>query len=63
MFRCNHHHQGACYLSFVKVNVAKKKKSELSVKIQRCGQFGCVTAYIIRSWLVYACDTVSSIYA
>jgi len=23
MFRFNHHHQGACYLSFAKVTVAK----------------------------------------
>ena len=34
------------------------KKSESSVKIYRCGQFGGVVAYIIRFWLVYVCDTV-----
>ena len=50
--------KGACYLSFVKVTVAKKNQLELSVKIHRCGQFGGVVAYIIRFWLVYVCDTV-----
>jgi len=29
-----------------------------SVKIHHCGQFGGVAAYIIRSCLVYVCDTV-----
>jgi hypothetical protein len=58
MFRFNQHHQGACYLSFAKVTVAKINQLELLVKIHRCGQFGGVAAYIIRSWLVYVCDTV-----
>jgi hypothetical protein len=59
MFRFNRHHQGAFYLSVAEVTVAKKKKkSESSVKICRCSQFGGVVANIIRFWLVYVCDTV-----
>ena len=34
------------------------KQSESPVKIHRCGQFGGVAAYIVRSWLVYVFDTV-----
>ena len=33
------------------------KQSESSVKVHRCGQFGGVAEYIIRSCLVYVCDT------
>jgi len=37
MFRFNHHHQGAYYLSLLKLYLLK-----LSVKIHRCSWFGGV---------------------
>jgi hypothetical protein len=49
MFRFNHYHQGAYYLSFAKVTVAETNQLESSVKIHRCSQFGGVAAYTIRS--------------
>jgi hypothetical protein len=39
-----------------------KNQLELSVKIHRCGQFGGVAAYIIRSCLMYVCDTIWNIW-
>jgi hypothetical protein len=56
MVRFNPRHQGAYYLSFLKLLLLKQLES--SVNIHRCDQFGGVAAYIIRSWLVYVCDTV-----
>jgi hypothetical protein len=35
MFRCNHHHQGAHYLSLLNLQLLKQ-----SIKIHRCGQSG-----------------------
>jgi hypothetical protein len=56
MFRFNHRRQGACYLSLLKLLLLKQ--SESSIKIYCCGQLGGVAAYIIRSCLVYVCDTI-----
>jgi len=44
MFRRNHHHQGAHYLSLLKLHLLKQ-----SIKIHCCGYSGGVAAYIIRS--------------
>ena len=53
MFRFNHHHQGAYYLSLLKLQLLNQ-----SVKIHRCGLFGGVAAYFIRSVLVCVCVCV-----
>jgi hypothetical protein len=58
MFRCNHHHQGAHYMSLLKLQSLKQ-----SIKIHWCGYSGGVAAYIIRSLLVYVCRTVRSMFA
>jgi len=44
MFRCNYHHQGAHYLSLLKLRLLKQ-----SIKIHRCGESGGVAAKVIRS--------------
>jgi len=53
MFRCNHHHQGAYYLSLLKLHLLKH-----SIKIHRCGLSGGIAAYVIRSLLVYVCRKI-----
>jgi len=53
MFRCNHHHQGAHYMSLLKLQPLKQ-----SIKIHWCGKSGSVAAYVIRSLLVYVSRTV-----
>jgi hypothetical protein len=50
MFRFIHHHQGACYLSLLKLQLLKQ-----SVKIQLYSWFGGVAANFIRSVLVCVC--------
>jgi hypothetical protein len=50
MFLFNHQHQGADYLSLIKLYLLK-----YSVKIHRCGWFDGVAAYFVRSVLVCVC--------
>jgi hypothetical protein len=51
MFRFNHHHQGAYYLSLLKLQLLKQ-----SVKIHRCGWFGGIL--LGPYWCVCVCVCV-----